>query len=107
VNPAGKIAELGQRALELFERVGDERFRRRAARLCLGQLQRQGSADELLLRAVVQIALESPPGLVGSSDESRLSRLDLTPPRDRRRASCRESCLHRRRRASSRNAVMR
>jgi hypothetical protein len=33
VKPAGKIAEFGQRLLELFERVGDEPFRWRAARL--------------------------------------------------------------------------
>jgi hypothetical protein len=87
VNPAGKIAEFGQRPLELVERFGDEPFRWRAARLCLGQSQRQGGGDELLLRAVVQIALESPPGLVGRGDQSRPRRLDLRPPRDRGAAS--------------------
>jgi hypothetical protein len=87
VDPAGKIAEFGQSPLDLFERVGDEPFRWRAARLCRGQSQRQGGGDELLLRAVVQIALQSPPGLIGRSDESRPRRLDLRPPRDRGAAS--------------------
>jgi hypothetical protein len=87
VNPAGKVTEFGQRPLELFERVGDEPFRWRAARLCLGQAQRQGGGDELLLRAVVEIALELPPRLIGRSDQSRPRRLDFKPPRTRGAAS--------------------
>jgi hypothetical protein len=37
VDPAGEVAQFGQGALELFERVADEPLRRRAARLGLGQ----------------------------------------------------------------------
>jgi hypothetical protein len=51
--------------MELFERLGEERLRRRTARLGCGASERQQGQHEALLRAVVQIALELPAGLIG------------------------------------------
>jgi hypothetical protein len=61
----------------LHERVDNGPLRGRAARLSLSLPKRHGREDELLLRAVVQIALEAPPSLVRCGHDSRPGRLDL------------------------------
>ena len=73
VDPARKLAQLPQRAAAPRASVSS----RSAGRLGvpptrdLEQLQRHADAEEPLLRAVVEIALEAPPLLVARSHDAR------------------------------------
>jgi hypothetical protein len=71
VDPVGEIAQLGQPQPKVFGRLGEERLRGGAARLRGSALEAQRRQDEALLGAVVQVALESSPGLVCCRDNAR------------------------------------
>jgi hypothetical protein len=67
----GEVSQLGQPLLKLVEGLGQERLSGRAARPGRGPFEHQRGQDEALLRAVVQIALELPAGLIGRRDRAR------------------------------------
>ena len=71
MDAVGELAQLLDRQLGLDARLGDQlrRARRIALEPRLGEAQRQGHADQALLGAVVQIALDAPPLLVGRGDD--------------------------------------
>ena len=61
MQPAGELAQLGERVLELQRGAAQQLDRRvRVAQLLLQHPQLDGDRDQPLLRAVVQVALEPP-----------------------------------------------
>ena len=68
----GKLAELLKRERELLARAGEDARCRLGLRpkLRLGEPQRERQRDEPLLRAIVEVPLESPPLGIGSFDET-------------------------------------
>jgi hypothetical protein len=84
VDPAGELAQLLDRELDLLAGIRDQlRGTRRLARdLRLGEAERQGDADEALLRAVVQVALDPPALGVGGGDDAlpRVAQVAHPPP---------------------------
>ena len=76
VQPAGELAELLERELEVFADAVEHRFRRRrvVVQRLLGHPEVEGEGDEALLGAVVQVAFESPPlGVAGVHDAALAS----------------------------------
>jgi hypothetical protein len=82
VDPARELAQLRQRVRELLERALDERERLAVARDPVAdQLEVQRERDELLLRPVVKVALESATRLEARLDDPRSRGAQLLDPR--------------------------
>ena len=73
MEPAGELAELFERELEVFADAVEHRFRGRRVVVqgFLGHAQVEGEGDEALLGAVVEVAFESPPLGVGGVHDAR------------------------------------
>ncbi len=85
MDPAGELAQLLQPRLELGARA-DEHHRRVLGAVdeaALGHSQGERGGDQPLLGAVVQVALDAAPRLVGGGDDPRPRRLELGRARGR------------------------
>jgi hypothetical protein len=71
VDAAGQLAQLFERALQPLGELVDERPGVRVVDARLEQPQLEGERDELLLRAVVQVALDAAARLVGRRDDAQ------------------------------------
>ena len=68
MQPAGELAQVVEHLVDAVDAVRDPLAQPRR-RLLLGEPQLERERHEPLLRAVVQVALEAPPGLVGGDDD--------------------------------------
>ena len=80
VQPAGELAQLGQRLLELVRGAAQQRHRGvGVAELLLEHPQLDGERDQPLLRAVVQVALQPPALGHARLEDAHPRRVDLRP----------------------------
>jgi hypothetical protein len=72
VDPAGELAQLLDRELDLLAGLGDQLcgVRRLGREPRLGEGERHSDADQALLRTVVQVTLDPPPLGIGGSDDA-------------------------------------
>ena len=78
MDPAGELSQLGERSVQLLDRrVQDAERARVVGDARTEHLQLEGECDEVLLRALVEVALEPAPGLHAGFDDPGTRRPEL------------------------------